>query len=255
MKGSKPLWVLIWILITAYPFSAPAEPLTLAVANSTCNLFHALSSHYSPQHPITILCKSSGRLAKGLDGDAIHADYYLSANKKWMDFMVSQQLVTPATRHIPWSNRLVVASSQKDRIELNTLEDLDSPKIHTILIGDPSTAPFGRYAKQALKQSGIWNQVRAKVITRKHITLLADDLAESSEGTVGILFSTNLSKHHKEIHSISAERHTPIRYHGAILTQSRNKSEAKRFITFLQSQTAQAVMTKFGFIPLHPESP
>ena len=128
-----------------------ASEVTLAVANSTCNAIKKVGALYQQQHDIGInyICKSSGRLAKGLTGKAIEADIFISANRKWMDHMINAGNVEPGLVTTPWGNELVVATPVNSNIVNFEWQDVASDHVQSILIGDPGTAPFGRYAKLA----------------------------------------------------------------------------------------------------------
>ena len=229
--------------------SAYADELTLAVANSTCEAVKKVGELYIQQHKVNInyICKSSGRLAKGLRGEAIKADIYISANRSWMDYMIEGGMVSPKQVTSPWGNTLAVATPMHSVLEIYTLDDLASEKINTILIGDPGTAPFGRYAKQALKATGLWERVRYKIETKKHITLLAETLAEADANAVGILFVSNINSKHRTIYSIDKSWHSPINYYLAPIINTSNEALAAPLIDFILSPPAQQIFRDAGF--------
>jgi len=231
-----------------------AEELTLAVANSTCNAIKKVGQLYEQQHAahnrkvhINYICKSSGLLAKGLVGGAIEADIYISANRRWMNHMIDGSLVASEQVTSPWGNELVVATPKTSDIENFIWPDLASERINTILIGDPGSAPFGRYTKQALKSTDLWESVREKITTRKNITLLAESLAESDINTVGILFLSNAMDDLNIIYSIDKSWHSPIHYYLAPIRKTGEKQHVDSLVTFIQSEIAQDVFSSNGF--------
>ncbi len=240
--------ILVLLLLPAY--HAAAGELTLAVANSTCNAIKKVGELYQQQNnnvSFKYICKSSGRLAKGLNGKAIEADIYISANKKWMDYMIDANLVSAEQVISTWGNELVVATPLNSNITGFSWEDMASEKVETILIGDPSTAPFGRYAKQALASSDLWKTVRLKIQTKKHITLLAETLSEASPNSVGILFMSNVNESLRVIHNIPASMHDPIRYYLTPLKKAELQPQVVSFLKFIQEQPALKVFQKEGF--------
>lgn len=226
-----------------------ASDITLAAANSTCATIKAVGEQFSQTHDIKInyICKSSGLLAKGIRGGAIQADIYISANKHWMDYMIQGGFVAADKVISPWGNRLVVGAPANSPLELHEWNDLTSDKIKKILIGDPSTAPFGRYAKQAMQKTGIWERVKQKITTKKHITLLAETLAHSDNNTVGILFSTNLSDRVRPLYSIDPSWHPDIRYYMAPVEQSAGKSATADLLDFIRSDPGIEIFKTAGF--------
>lgn len=227
--------------------SAPADGLNLAVADSTCEAIQKVAGLHTAKQPINLICKSSGLLAKGLRGGVLSADIFVSADREWMDFAIDNGLVAPDTVVHPWGNALVVATAKGNLLRLASWQDLASDKVATILIGDPGTAPFGRYAKQAMEASGLWERVKHKIETRKNISLLADSLAKANDATVGILFKTHLDGQLREVLPVDKSWHPPIRYYLAPLKASTEPAEAARFVKFLQGPAARAVFRADGF--------
>jgi len=228
---------------------AQAGELTLALANSTCDTMKKAEDLYRANHPVqfTHICKSSGLLAKGLQGGALKADIFVSADREWMDFAVTNGLIASDRVVSPWGNVLVVAAPKTSPLQRLDWQDLASDKVTTILIGDPSNAPFGRHTKEALEASGLWDRVKDKVQTRKNMELLADSLATSSSGTVGILFKTGLTDQLRQLHTVKKSLHSPVRYHIAPLKTAAGNAEVAAFFKFLQSKAVKGVFEADGF--------
>jgi len=226
-----------------------ADELTLAVANSTCNAIMEVGERFKEDRGVEInyICKSSGRLAKGLRGESIQADIYISASSTWMDYMVEAGLVEQDRIFSPWGNTLVVAARAGSRLEFSDLEALSDNSVRSILIGDPGTAPFGRYTKETLLNRGLWDRVRHKVTSKRNVTLLAKALADSSDDTVGILFLTNTTDKHRILYNIDPEWHSPILYSVAPISASNNETAVSQFLGFLRSDQAGSIFTKAGF--------
>ncbi len=226
-----------------------ANQMTVAAANSTCTVIKRVGTAFEQYHGVTInyICKSSGRLAKGIIGKSIQVNLYISANKKWMDKMIKSDRVDAKSVNNLWGNSLVIAAPKDDPIKFKKWEDLISSKVKKIMIGDPGTAPFGRYAKQSLQSTGIWTTVKTKVETRKHITLLANTVAKSEFGTVGFLFKTNVNEHLRIIHTVDKSTHKPINYYFAPIKDSINSVNTNAFIKFLKTDEAQQLFSEAGF--------
>lgn len=258
MKHSFRRWksisLSLFIAITFFFPIAHAGELKLALANSTCNVMAKVGNLYRASHAVklTYICKSSGLLVKGLRGGALNADIFVSADREWMDFAVENDLVAAERISSPWGNALVVAAPKHSSIQHLDWQDLASDKITVILIGDPSNAPFGRYTKEALGVSGIWERVKDKIQTRKNTELLAESLATSSAGTVGILFRTNLTDQLRQLHTVNKTLHKPIRYYMAPLNASAGNAEVADFLKFLQSQAVKDIFQAEGFDASEP---
>ncbi len=244
------IYLTLFILMLSKSALANEKQLTLAVANSTCVAIKEVARNFEQMSGSVadFICKSSGRLAKGLKGEAITADIYISASKKWMDFMLSHEMVRQDDVISPWGNKLVVATPSNSGLELTSWNMLDSDKVGKILIGDPGTAPFGRYAKQALMNTGLWERVKHKIETKKNITLLANALTESDTLTVGILFVSNTQDSHRIVFSVEDSWHKPIRYYAAPLKGAASNPQVTEMMKFLQSDKAKGIFTNSGFV-------
>jgi len=236
-------------IFAAFLPQARAGELTLALANSTCDAMKKVEALYRASHPVqfTYICKSSGLLAKGLLGAALNADVFISADREWMDFAIEHGLVTADSVTSPWGNALVVAAPKNSPIQRLDWQDLASDKVTVILIGDPSTAPFGRHAKEALEASGLWDRVKHKIQTRKHIQLVADALATSGPGTVGIMFKSNLTDQLRSVHAVDKKLHNPIRYYMAPLKAAAGNPEVTAFLKFMQGKGVRDIFQAENF--------
>jgi len=240
---------IIFLMACLSATASHAQPITLAVANSTCDTIKQVGKRFSALHDAEIeyICKSSGRLAKGLRGHAIEADIYISANQHWMDYMVKGGQVRADKVTSPWGNRLVVSAPANSPLRIQRWSDLASEQISTILIGDPGTAPFGRYTKQALQRTGFWEQVKHKITTKKHITLLAETLAGSDDRTVGILFATNLNDRLQTLFPLDPAWHPPIRYYMAPIEGAAERPQTRQLLDFILGPEGREIFGNAGF--------
>jgi len=239
----------LYTLLIASPVASYANELSLAVANSTCSAIKQVGELFRQHNSVTInyICKSSGRLAKGLNGRSISADIYISANRKWMDYMIKNDMVEPEHVTSPWGNELVLATQKNSPLEIRDWEILTSDKVKKILIGDPGTAPFGRYAKEALQSTGMWNKIKHKIETKKHITLLAETLANADVNTVGILFASNTTAKHRKAYSVDSSWHSPIRYYMAPIKNTEKKPGLSALLNFIRGSKAQKIFRTENF--------
>lgn len=155
----KGLIILLALLSLFFPDPQPAQAATvrLSVAASMTDAFKALAAAFDANHPgITVLPNfgSSGSLAKQIALGA-PADLFISANPKWMDYLVREKKVAPATVRIFAYNTLVVVGRQTTPI--TSLADL--LKFDRIAIGSPGSVPAGQYAEQAMRAAGVYKKL------------------------------------------------------------------------------------------------
>ena len=247
---------LILYLILLVPTVSGAE-LELAIADSTCSVLKKVGKSFTQKHniPLRFTCKSSGLLAKGLETGVIQADFFLSANKKWMESMVAAGLVSKQSVQTLWANKLIVVEPVGRTSRINSLNDLTSPDFTRIIIGDPSHAPFGRYAKTALQKAGIWSEIRNKIISRKYISLAIKSIQEGTPGTAGIIYRSGLDPTLRPLFTISSDLSGPIHYFSAPLITSESKKEMVSFLAFLESVESRKLFEEAGFVTVDSNSP
>ncbi|MDH4317303.1 MAG: molybdate ABC transporter substrate-binding protein [Desulfobulbaceae bacterium] len=239
------IFILILFNLVCFDSAANGETLHVAVADSMCAVMRVTGEAFSKQTeiPVKLTCKSSGMLFEGIRAGVIKADYYISANRSWMDKAVKADLIEQAKIKSPWGNKLVVAVLKQSPLVIHSLDDLSSDTVKKVIIGDPGKAPFGRYAKEALIKAGLWPKVREKTVSRKKISLAIEMLEGDDVSTVALLYASNLTANLRAVFVIPETNHESIRYFVAPLKTSKKKAELNEFIAFLEKkETAQQII-------------
>nr|MBF0223795.1 molybdate ABC transporter substrate-binding protein [Desulfobulbaceae bacterium] len=92
-----------------------AQTIHLSVTASMTDAVNDMIKDFSAKHTKAKFLPnfaSSGSLAKQIEQGA-PADIYVSANPKWMKYLVEKELIAPDTDHIFAFNQLVFAGAQK----------------------------------------------------------------------------------------------------------------------------------------------
>ncbi len=250
----------VFLLALAILFSpitsfAASPELTLALADSTCKSMKQAGEIFTSKTNIKLnyICQASGLLAKGIMEEAIPADYFLSANKKWMDAVAKAGHIDQKAVQTNLSNQLIVASfpSKMGDLELQGLSDLLTPSVKKVLIGNPEMAPFGLYAKQALINAEMWDKIQPKLKVNPKISLSIRSLKKLSLATPGIvafLYKTNVTDKMKIHFPVPEKLYPKINYYSAPLVHAAQKKEMAKLLEFISGNEAQNVFTSAGFI-------
>lgn len=237
--------ILILFNLISFGSAAGGETVHVAVADSMCAVMRATGEAFSKQTkiPVKFTCKSSGMLFEGIRAGVIKTDYYICANRSWMEKAIKAGLIDQAKVKSPWGNKLVVAALQQSPLVIHSLDDLASDTVKKVIIGDPGKAPFGRYAKDALINAGLWYKVREKTVSRKKISLAINTLESEDVSTVAFLYASNLTDKLRAVFVIPVTNHEIIRYFAAPLKTSEDKIELSNFIAFLElKETSQRII-------------
>ncbi|WP_392339469.1 molybdate ABC transporter substrate-binding protein [Moritella marina] len=193
---------------------------------------------------------SSSTLARQIAQGA-PAQLYLSANQKWMDYLVEQKSVVAKSRVTLLRNSLVLIApntSPIDNIVLNKQWNIaQAVGDSRIAVGDPDHVPAGRYAKQALENLDLWPQA-ISLLARANNVRGALALVERGESPFGIVYATDaqIAKKVKVVSAFPNSSHKPIEY-PLVLVESTPSAATSAFYQYLQSDVAQAIFVKYGF--------
>lgn len=127
---------------------------------------------------------------------------------------------------------------------------LTSAKVRRIAIANPEHAPYGRAAVAALEHFKIYDQVKPKLVLGENILQTAQ-FAQSGNAEIGLI-SLSLARSEPmasggDYMLFPFESYPPIEQAGVVLKSSRNKVQAHRFLQFMVSAEAQAILHDLGF--------
>lgn len=225
--------------------------LNVSAAASLTDVAKELSAIYTKKNPnvtINYNFASSGTLQKQIEEGA-PVDMFISASKAKMDALAEKELIIKNTRKNLVSNQVVLLVNQDSNIK--GFNDLTKPEVAKVSIGEPETVPAGKYSKEVLASLNIWNKLQPKMILTKTVRQVLS-YVETGNVDAGLVYKTDalLAKNSK-IAAVAPEgSHKPIIYPVAVIKNSQNQEEAEKYISFLTSQDAAQVFTKYGFTPI-----
>lgn len=179
------------------------------------------------------------------------AQIYLSANQKWMKYLIDNHAVTPKTPvTLLTANLVMIApkSSPLQQVDLSAKWDLRAA-LHgsKMAVCDPEHAPAGRYAQQALQHFDLWQQAKPELAYAANVRK-AVALVESKESALGIVYDTDAksAKAVKIVATFPQDSHQPIQYPMTLIGATPSAA-ATDFYHYLQTPAAQQVFTQYGF--------
>ena len=240
--------------------SAAPQELHISAAASLTDAINELSELYKKDHPnvtITPSYGSSGALEKAIENGA-PSDLFLSAGKKQMDDLEKAGEVAEGTHLDLLKNDLVlIAPSSSEAAKAVTSDKvteseepfkaLTNADVRKIALGGDGV-PVGSYSKEALESLHLTEAVQPKVV---YATDVRQVLAWVTSGDCdrGLVYATD-AKTTKDVTVLAAApatSHRPVVYPAAVVKSAKEPELAKDFLTFLQSDAAQAVFAKYGF--------
>jgi molybdate transport system substrate-binding protein len=180
------------------------------------------------------------------------ADIFLSANKKWMDFLEKKGAIEKSSCFDLLGNRIVLIAplqSQIQTFEIN--KDLDLAALlgsqGRLSMGDPGHVPAGMYGRQAMENLRLWDQVKDRLAPMKDVRA-ALVMVERGETPLGQVYATDaaISKKVRIVATFPLKSHPPIVYPVAAVARQESGA-ASDFLNFLKTQEARAIFEKYGF--------
>lgn len=190
---------------------------------------------------------SSGKLQTQIE-EGIEADIFMSAATKQMNALTGENMVDKDSVVPLLENKIVLITPKDSKQDLKNFTDIT--KASSIAIGDPDSVPVGQYSKEALTSLGLWDQVSAKASMGTNVTEVLNWVAEGS-AEAGIVYATDAATTDK-VKVVAEAPEGSLKekaiYPVGIISASKHKEAAQKFVKFLQSDKAIAVFEKYGFI-------
>ncbi|MDF7807605.1 molybdate ABC transporter substrate-binding protein [Pontiellaceae bacterium B12219] len=182
---------------------------------------------------------SSGTLARQIDAGA-PVDLFISANKKWMDWLEEKGAIRNSSRFNLAANSLVLIAPPGKTLAF------DGKVPGRVAVGDFKSVPAGMYAREALTYMGWLKTWQPDLVMGSSVrTVLM--YVERGEVAAGIVYASDAKASGKVpiIGTFPRESHSPIIYPAAACSE---KESAQEFLEFLKTDIAEAILLEHGFI-------
>jgi molybdate transport system substrate-binding protein len=234
-------------LLAAAP--ASAGEVLVSAASSLSNVFREMAQAYEAQYPgakVALNFAASGvllqQVAKGAPVDVL-----ATADRETMDKAIELGLVKPAARRAFASNTLVVVVPANATTAPVRLADLARAGIVRIALGQPTSVPAGRYARQALDAAGLWTLVASRAVYTQNVRQALDYVARAEVDAAFVYATDAAVVKDKARIAFTVPLARPVTYPIAPLAASANAAEATRFTGFVLSPPGQAILARYGF--------
>ena len=223
----------------------------VAAAASLKNAYEEeLIPMFQEEHPeiiVTGTYDSSGKLQTQIE-EGLEADVFMSAATAQMDALNEEGLIQTDTIVNLLENKIILIAPTSGGEDLNSFEDI--VKAQSIALGDPASVPAGQYAREALTNLGLWDQIQDRVSFGTNVTEVLNQVAASS-ADAGIVYATDAANMPEDVRVIGEAPEgslaEPVIYPVAVVAASAHPEEARAFVDFLQTEEAMEVFESYGF--------
>ena len=132
--------------------------------------------------------------------------------------------------------------------EIKDLDTLATDKVEKLAIGDPESVPAGKYAKEVLDNTKLYDKVENKLVLAKDVKEVLSWVQKGSADAGFVYLSDTVgAKGIKVALTTDEDTHSTISYPIAVLKASEKQDKAKAFEDFLLSDDGQTILEKYGF--------
>lgn len=249
MKAWKIHACLVAILSVSSAANAATE-LKVYAASSMTNAVNDIAQQFETKYDVTVtpVYGGSSSIARQILNGA-PADIFISANTKWMDYLVKSKAVKNDSVTNLVRNSLVLIAPKASTIEPFDFSDANAwnqaLEGNRLALGNPVSVPAGMYAKESLTNLGVWKKLERQIAPAKNVRL-ALALVERGEAPLGVVYKTDalLTDKVKVVGEFTNDTHADIIYPAAIVKDS---TQSEQFFEYLKSDDAKKVFAQYGF--------
>jgi molybdate transport system substrate-binding protein len=244
--------ILSALLSLAGACPAHADAITVAAAISLKGALVDVAQSYKTDagESVQFTFASSGQLTAQVKNGA-PIDAFISAATRQVDDLAKANLVDDKTRRTIACNDLVLIVPANAKSPPTSFNDLADPRHKRIALGDPRTVPAGEYAAQTLASLKLTDAIKPRTVYATNVRQVLD-YVERGEVAAGLVYATDAKASGDKVHIIdraAPDTHSPIVYPAAVVTASKKKDAARKFLDYLTTDKAQKLLAIHGFTP------
>jgi molybdate transport system substrate-binding protein len=239
--------IVLLCVIATYVF---AGEITVSAAASLKDAMGEIKKVYEEEYKggkVILNFGGSGALQQQIENGA-PVDIFISAAPKQMNELNKKGLIIKETEYDLLKNDVVLIVSKSSKVQANNFNDLTKEQIKTIGIGEPKSVPVGQYSIEIFNKLNIMKTIENKLIYGKDVKAV---LAWVETGNVdaGIVYKTDaiISSKVKVAETAPKGSHSEVIYPVAIIKDTKDIQEAKRFLSYLKGKKSKEIFTKYGF--------
>jgi len=254
---SRPLF---FVALLALFVAVPSYSQTLRIAAASDLLFALpeLAAQYEKQTGVKLAVTygSSGNFSAQIQNGAPF-DLFFSADVSYPNKLVLAHFADADSLQVYAVGRLVLWLPPDSPLDPSAgLKTLLDPRIQKIAVANPDHAPYGRAAVAVLRDAGLYDQLKSKLVFGENVSQAAQ-FAQSGSAQAGLLaLSLTYSPAMKsgKYWQIPADKYPTVEQAVVLLSASPNKQAALSFLAFLKTPAARSLLERYGFF-LPPAAP
>jgi molybdate transport system substrate-binding protein len=248
----RPIFAVLLALLLAACSGASEKPAqAFAEASLEEALGAAADAWAAKGHPRPVLTFGGSYALADRIRKGERPDIFIPAGKRAIDPLVAANLVSRGKVDPLAENELVLVARADNEVALQIGPGFPLSRAFAehkcLALPDPHTAPAGLYAREALQNLAVWDEVEFRTRFAPDESAAAK-LVETGECSLGVVFATDALANEsvRLVDDFSKEMYSPIIYLLARI-DNRANAEADGFRRFLLSEDGRAILGRFGF--------
>ena len=242
----------ILILLNLSMSALFAAQINIAVAANVSYAMDALKVEFAKTHPdidVKVTLGSSGKLVAQIKNGAPYG-IFMSADMSFTASLYKDNFAT--TQPIMYAQGALAYLSIHPQDYSKGMQILEDAKIQKIAVANPKTAPYGAAAIEAMKQSGVYESVKKKLVFAESISqTVAFTVTATQIGFIAksSLYSPQMSHFKENIHwaDVDTSLYTPIDQGIVLLQYAGDSKDYRDFYEFILSQEAKEIFVRYGY--------
>jgi len=238
----------------ATPLGVEASDLLVAASANTSYMMKEVARSFEARtgHRVRISIGASGTIYSQITNGAPF-DVFLSADTTYPERLAQEGFVRPGSLSVYAIGRLVLWTRLASEIDIGRLQMkcLTLAKVRRVAIANPGHAPYGRAAMEALREFGLEQAIKPKLVLGESASQVLQ-FVSAGAAQVGFLpLSLVLAESAPKdgrYWVIPENAHTRLEQAAVILKGGRAEpAVASRFLDFLKGSEGKTLLEKYGY--------
>jgi molybdate transport system substrate-binding protein len=226
----------------------PYASITVFAASDLGPAFKQLVPQYerTTGSNVTVVPGSTGTLTQQIRNGA-PADVFFAANEAYIQQLSAERLTIESTRTVYARGLIATVTLKSSAVRVEELNDLEKPEIRRIAIANPTHAPYGLAARQALEATGLWKKVATKLVYGENVQQAAQ-FVRSGSVEAAIVARSVADMPDLRWKLIDQRFYAPLDQMAVVLARTKQPAASTAFIEFVNGIQGRVVMRQFGFL-------
>jgi molybdate transport system substrate-binding protein len=248
MPMMRTVCILAVILFCAATIAA--QEITVAAASDLNFALKDIARKYESETgtKVKLTFGSSGNFSAAIQNGAPY-DLFFSADVQYPKALVQGGWAEAGSIYEYALGRLALWAPANSPLNVNQgMSLLGEARVRKVAVANPKHAPYGRAAVEALRAASVYDRVQPKLVLGENISQTAQ-FVETGNADVGVLaLSLAMSPTMRgKYWLVPVNLYSPLRQAAVVVSSSKQKEAAKKFLEFVKSSEAREILKKYGF--------